>query len=73
MCARRPGTLAKTYGELGGPVRIMGKPDRIIFDAALQTLGLSPDQVRRLKPLPCHAHPTLGLLGSAAPIIPQLL
>lgn len=33
-----PGTLAKYYQQLGGPVQLMGKPDPIIYQAAMQLL-----------------------------------
>eukprot|EP00878_Enallax_costatus_P005812 GHUV01006097.1.p2 GENE.GHUV01006097.1~~GHUV01006097.1.p2 ORF type:complete len:155 (+),score=71.30 GHUV01006097.1:1045-1509(+) len=33
-----PGTLAKYYKQLGGTVQLMGKPDPIIYTAAMQLL-----------------------------------
>lgn len=35
-----PGTLARRYGELGGRVHLMGKPAPVIYEAAMQQLGL---------------------------------
>ncbi|KAG1680807.1 hypothetical protein FOA52_008140 [Chlamydomonas sp. UWO 241] len=40
-----PGTLAEWYAEMGGSVRLMGKPDAVIYEAAMGALGLPPSQV----------------------------
>jgi HAD superfamily hydrolase (TIGR01459 family) len=40
-----PGTLAKYYEDLGGPVHRMGKPDGIIYEEALRILGLRADEL----------------------------
>lgn len=40
-----PGTLAKWYTEMGAEVRLMGKPAPVIYEAALQQLGLEASQV----------------------------
>lgn len=40
-----PGTLAKFYEDIGGQVHRMGKPDPIIYDRALEMLGLHPEDV----------------------------
>jgi HAD superfamily hydrolase (TIGR01459 family) len=42
LCA---GSLAVRYGELGGDVRSLGKPDPAIYQPVLQQLGLPPDRV----------------------------
>jgi HAD superfamily hydrolase (TIGR01459 family) len=34
-----PGALAQSYEDLGGTVAYIGKPHRVMFDTALQTLG----------------------------------
>lgn len=36
-----PGTLAKQYAQLGGPVQLMGKPDARIYAAARELLQAS--------------------------------
>lgn len=41
----RPGTLARTYASLGGKVKLMGKPDVLIYDVCLDSLGLQAKQV----------------------------
>jgi ribonucleotide monophosphatase NagD (HAD superfamily) len=35
-----PGTLAQWYSEMGGPVRLMGKPDAVIYEAAMGEFGV---------------------------------
>lgn len=40
-----PGTLAKWYKEMGAEVLLMGKPAPVIYEAALQQLGLEASQV----------------------------
>lgn len=35
-----PGTLAATYEKLGGEVKWMGKPDKIIYDSAIAMAGV---------------------------------
>jgi len=40
-----PGTLARHYAAAGGPVVLMGKPAPIIYQAALDMLGLPPSEV----------------------------
>ena len=40
-----PGALAQSYEDLGGTVAYVGKPHRVMFEAALQTLG-NPDPER---------------------------
>ncbi|XP_044499106.1 uncharacterized protein LOC123220632 isoform X2 [Mangifera indica] len=35
-----PGTLASEYEKLGGEVRWMGKPDKIIYESAMSTVGV---------------------------------
>lgn len=40
-----PGTFARWYNEFGGEVRLMGKPDPIVYRSAMELIGLSPDQV----------------------------
>jgi len=42
LCA---GALAERYGELGGDVRSLGKPDPAIYQPVLERLGLPPDRV----------------------------
>jgi HAD superfamily hydrolase (TIGR01459 family) len=42
LCA---GSLAVRYGELGGDVRSLGKPDPAIYQPILERLGLPPDRV----------------------------
>ncbi len=42
LCA---GALAVRYREIGGDVRMLGKPDPAIYEAALQRLGLPPERV----------------------------
>ncbi|XP_004287156.1 PREDICTED: uncharacterized protein LOC101297076 [Fragaria vesca subsp. vesca] len=37
-----PGTLAAKYEELGGEVKWMGKPDKIIYKAAMELVGVDP-------------------------------
>lgn len=37
-----PGTLAAHYKRLGGAVHLMGKPAPVIYEAAMQQLGLPP-------------------------------
>jgi ribonucleotide monophosphatase NagD (HAD superfamily) len=39
-----PGTLAKFYKQQGGEVQLMGKPDAIIYKAALEMLPSIPTQ-----------------------------
>jgi hypothetical protein len=40
-----PGTLAKWYAEMGGSVRLMGKPAPVIYEAAMGALGADPKEV----------------------------
>ena len=40
-----PGTLAAHYRKLGGAVFLMGKPAPVIYEAAMQQLGLPPDSL----------------------------
>jgi HAD superfamily hydrolase (TIGR01459 family) len=40
-----PGALAQSYEDLGGTVAYVGKPHRVMFEAALETLG-HPDPQR---------------------------
>ena len=42
LCA---GALALRYGEIGGDVRSLGKPDAAIYQPVLQQLGLPPERV----------------------------
>ena len=42
LCA---GALAARYGELGGDVRSLGKPDPAIYRSALAALGVAPERV----------------------------
>ncbi|PRQ46065.1 putative phosphoric monoester hydrolase [Rosa chinensis] len=37
-----PGTLAAKYEELGGEVKWMGKPDKIIYKSAMALVGVDP-------------------------------
>ncbi|CAI9090792.1 OLC1v1025642C1 [Oldenlandia corymbosa var. corymbosa] len=39
-----PGTLAATYEKLGGEVKWMGKPDKIIYKAAAEMAGIDASQ-----------------------------
>jgi len=54
-----PGALAQAYADLGGPVAYIGKPHRLIFDAALQRLG-NPDPKRVLMVGDSLDHDILG-------------
>jgi len=42
-----PGTLAKWYGEMCGSenVRLMGKPDPVIYESAMKQLGVDASRV----------------------------
>ena len=40
-----PTPLAQMYASMGGMVRLMGKPDAVIYEAAMRALGLAPGQV----------------------------
>ncbi len=57
-----PGALAQAYADLGGTVAYIGKPHRLIFDAALQQLG-NPDPNRVLMIGDSLDHDILGGRG----------
>jgi HAD superfamily hydrolase (TIGR01509 family) len=40
-----PGTLAKQYAAMDGKVYTMGKPDPVIYNLALDALGLKPEEI----------------------------
>jgi len=40
-----PGTFARWYTEFGGEVKVMGKPDPVIYIAAMELIGLEKDEV----------------------------
>jgi HAD superfamily hydrolase (TIGR01459 family) len=65
-----PGALAQSYENLGGKVAYVGKPHRIIFDAALQVLG-NPDPERVLMIGDSLDHDILG--GRGAGILTLLI
>eukprot|EP01025_Chloroclados_australasicus_P011908 TRINITY_DN15330_c0_g1_i1.p1 TRINITY_DN15330_c0_g1~~TRINITY_DN15330_c0_g1_i1.p1 ORF type:complete len:308 (-),score=31.12 TRINITY_DN15330_c0_g1_i1:68-991(-) len=43
--ALMPGTLAEHYASIGGEVHLMGKPDKIIYDYALDILGVDKSKL----------------------------
>ena len=45
MLAPMPGFIAREYRKFGGEVFVMGKPDPIIYRAALEKLQLRPSEV----------------------------
>ncbi len=50
-----PGAVAKDYARSGGPVEVLGKPARQMFDTALQALGNPPaDRVLMIGDSPHH-------------------
>jgi HAD superfamily hydrolase (TIGR01459 family) len=58
-----PGALAQSYEDLGGTVAYVGKPHRVMFEAALQTLG-NPDPQRVLMIGDSLDHDILGGRGA---------
>jgi HAD superfamily hydrolase (TIGR01459 family) len=65
-----PGALAQAYEDLGGKVAYIGKPHRVIFEAALQALG-NPDPQRVLMVGDSLDHDILG--GRGADILTLLI
>ena len=65
-----PGALALSYENLGGTVAYVGKPHRVMFEAALQTLG-HPDPQRVLMIGDSLDHDILG--GRGAGILTLLI
>jgi HAD superfamily hydrolase (TIGR01459 family) len=57
-----PGALAQSYEDLGGTVAYVGKPHRVMFEAALQALG-NPDPQRVLMIGDSLDHDILGGRG----------
>ncbi|KAJ4783159.1 Haloacid dehalogenase-like hydrolase (HAD) superfamily protein [Rhynchospora pubera] len=39
-----PGTLGAKYEKLGGDVRWMGKPDKVIYESAMRLTGINPKE-----------------------------
>jgi HAD superfamily hydrolase (TIGR01459 family) len=63
-----PGALAQFYEGLGGRVGYVGKPHRVMFEAALETLG-NPDPQRVLMIGDSLDHDILGGRGAGIPTL----